>query len=86
MGEICCKEKGRLRIRFQAVAVLGQGCTGHEKYYRLVAHPCSRKPCRVTVPSQFILDTAALETDQGVLTTPHYKSRLAAVFVQELGT
>ncbi len=30
IGEICCKEKGRLRIRFRAVAVLGQGCAGHE--------------------------------------------------------
>ncbi len=30
IGEICCKEKGRLRFRFRAVAVLGQGCAGHE--------------------------------------------------------
>ena len=86
MGEICCKEKGRLRIHFRAVAVLGQGCAGHEKEHRLVAYPYSRKPCRVMVPSQFTLDTAILETEQGVLTTAQCSFRETVGSVQELGT
>jgi hypothetical protein len=39
-----------LVAEFRVVAVLGQGCAGHETLHRLVTYPHSRKSCRVATP------------------------------------